>query len=120
MTPHFKEREFDCRCSRCNVTGHAMHVPFVERLERARVAARLPFVITSGARCEEHNAAVGGKDSSSHLRGWAADIACRDALSRWRIVSSLIEAGFHRIGIAATFVHVDADPDLPPNRIWPY
>jgi zinc D-Ala-D-Ala carboxypeptidase len=120
VTPHFTRREFDCKCGRCAVTGYDMRPAFVERLETARVAARMPFVITSGMRCEGHNRAVGGVDSSSHTRGWAADIACRDSGSRMRIVRALLGAGFTRVGIARTFVHVDADPDLPPEVVWVY
>jgi hypothetical protein len=37
-----------------------------------------------------------------------------------RIVRALLGAGFTRVGIARTFVHVDADPDLPPEVVWVY
>ena len=46
-------------------------------LDDARHKAGVSFVITSGVRCSSHNRAVGGKKSSSHLKGLAADISCQ-------------------------------------------
>ena len=43
-------------------------------LESARVAFGAPIYITSGYRCLLLNAAVGGKITSQHLRGEAADL----------------------------------------------
>lgn len=43
-------------------------------LEPARVAFGAPIYVTSGYRCMELNAAVGGKITSQHLRGEAADL----------------------------------------------
>ena len=35
-------------------------------------------------------------------------------------MSSLIRAGFKRIGIGSTFIHVDLDLDKPQNVFWLY
>ncbi len=43
-------------------------------LEPARVAFGAPIYVTSGYRCPALNAAVGGKPTSQHLRGEAADL----------------------------------------------
>lgn len=43
-------------------------------LEPARVAFGAPIYITSGYRCPALNKAVGGKPTSQHLRGEAADL----------------------------------------------
>ena len=43
-------------------------------LEPARVAFGAPIYITSGYRCPALNTAVGGKPTSQHLRGEAADL----------------------------------------------
>lgn len=43
-------------------------------LEPARVAFGEPIYITSGYRCPVLNKAVGGKPTSQHLRGEAADL----------------------------------------------
>ena len=57
---------------------------------------------------------------SSHLLGYAADIACTNSVLRHKILTSLIKVGFNRIGIADTFIHVDNDPGKPENVIWTY
>lgn len=46
-------------------------------LEPARVAFGEPIYITSGYRCPALNKAVGGKITSQHLRGEAADLQVR-------------------------------------------
>lgn len=43
-------------------------------LEPARMAFGAPIYITSGYRCPALNKAVGGKPTSQHLRGEAADL----------------------------------------------
>ena len=43
-------------------------------LEPARVSFGAPIYITSGYRCPARNAAGGGKPTSQHLRGEAADL----------------------------------------------
>lgn len=43
-------------------------------LEPARVSFGAPIYVTSGYRCPALNAAVGGKPTSQHLRGEAADL----------------------------------------------
>lgn len=122
FAPHFTEEEFTCPCG-CETLNPDKG--FLERLERARVRADIAFKIHSGSRCKIHNADVGGVDSSSHLadeiiRSHAGDIGARGTLQRGLILASLRAVGFNRIGIATTFVHVDNDPTLPPNRTWLY
>ena len=123
MTPkHFKKSEFKCKCG-CGIQN--VDDRFLARLDFAREDADISFVINSGCRCPEHNAAVGGVPSSSHVATesqacTAADIKCDDSSSRHRIILSLLNAGFTRIGVAKTFVHVDSDPSKSPNVIWTY
>jgi uncharacterized protein YcbK (DUF882 family) len=95
-------------------TGKNMKKDFLVKLDDARGLAGIPFTITSGWRSRETNERLireGYKASknSSHLAGVAVDIACNNSLNRIKIVSALIKAGFTRIGIAKTFIHVDSD-----------
>ena len=101
-------------------SGQLMHESFLHKLDDARGIAGVRFMITSGFRTEEHNSFVGGVDSSSHTRGWAVDISCRDSVSRYKIIYALMAVGFNRIGIADTFIHVDDDPSKIENVIWTY
>lgn len=106
-------------------SGRNMDPDFLELLDFARTLASIPFKITSGYRTKEHNEKVGGKQASSHLIGKAVDLACTNSRERHIILTSLIEAGFNRIGIASNFIHVDSDGtdkggEKSPNVIWTY
>jgi len=114
---HFEISEFD---SPDEIgSGSNMDATFLQMLDDARGIAGIPFRITSGFRTPSHNAYVGGVQGSSHLFGYAADIACNNSADREVILNSLIRAGFRRIGIAKTFIHCDNDPDKNP-AIWLY
>ena len=75
--------------------------------------AGIPFPLSSPYRCPKHNRAVGGVPTSAHTRGYAVDIRCVDSHSRFVILQALLEAGFRRIELAPTWIHVDNDPDKP-------
>jgi len=113
---NFKLDEFKCPCC-----GEAkMQDSFLTLIDLARTTAGIPFVITSGYRCEKHNKEVKGKPNSAHLRGYAADIRCIDGATRFKLINALLKVGFKRIGIADSFVHCDNDPSLPQEVIWKY
>ena len=101
-------------------SGDKMNKEFLNMLDLARELADTPFKITSGVRSEAHNKKVGGVSNSSHILGYAADVACNDSVSRYKIITALLKAGFDRIGIAKTFIHVDNDPDKATGVIWIY
>lgn len=46
----------------------------LEKLDAIREEYGLPLYVTSGYRCPELNTKVGGKETSQHLKGQAADI----------------------------------------------
>ena len=112
---YFKLSEFDDAPG----TGKNMKKEFLTKLDKARAIADVPFKITSGYRSKETNKRVGGVSTSSHLKGLAADISCKDSSTRQKIVNALIQAGFTRIGIADTFIHCDPDKDKQ-DAIWLY
>lgn len=58
-------------------------------LEPARVAFGAPIYITSGYRCAALNRAVGGKPTSQHLRGEAADLQVRGVANLRRLYKIL-------------------------------
>jgi zinc D-Ala-D-Ala carboxypeptidase len=116
MLQHFELDEFKCPCCQKNEIKNTL----VLKLDMARHYAGVPFRVNSGFRCPQHNKAVGGVPNSSHPAGWAADIAATNSVLRFKILSGLIKAGFHRIGIANTFIHADYDPIKPAGVIWIY
>lgn len=120
---YFKLSEFDSPDA--VGSGEAMDMEFLSRIDQARSIAQIPFKITSGFRTKQYNEdllARGYKASanSSHLKGLAVDISCTDSSSRHKVITALMKAGLNRIGIADTFIHVDADTDKPANVIWTY
>jgi len=115
--PIFKPEEFTCRCG-CG--ANRMQTHHMDMLFKARAIAGIPFVITSGFRCRDHNRRVGGSRNSDHLGGYGSDIRCNDSGTRWALVDALIQAGFRRIGITASFVHAGNDPANPQDVIWTY
>lgn len=116
MPNNFTLNEFACPC--CG--GNNIQAGLVERLQKARTLADMPFKISSGWRCADHNKEIGGEAHSSHMLGWASDIACETSGIRFRMVKALIDAGFTRLGIGKTFVHADCDPGKPQEVIWLY
>lgn len=78
-SPHFKRAEFACRCG-CGADDISPYL--VACLEDVRKALARPIIVTSGVRCETHNAAVGGVPNSRHLYGEAADITARGLTAR--------------------------------------
>jgi len=118
LTTNFSRSEFMCPCG-CRSAG--VKSSLVGRLQAARDEAGIPFKISSGVRCREHNRQIGGVDSSAHVKGHAADIDNADtSQERFAILHALLKAGFTRIGIAKTFIHVDDDPDKPAGVVWLY
>ena len=92
----------------------------VAKLDKAREAAGVPFVITSGIRSPERNAEVKGSVNSAHLTGHAVDVWAKDSHTRFLIVTAAINAGIQRIGCGRNFVHLDTDPSKPSPRLWTY
>lgn len=113
----FSPADFQKCVPPCEISS--MDPSFLVRLDEARCLAGIPFVLTSALRSVAHERKMGRPGTSSHTLGVAVDISCRDSVSRLRIVSALLDAGFRRIGIADTFIHVDADPDKA-HCLWLY
>lgn len=118
---YFKEEEFACKCG-CGKGYADMDQRFLNMLDTARELSGVPYNLTSAFRCPAHNANVGGKPNSAHIRGHAADVSFKDSVQCFYIVRGLIEAGFKRIGInfALSFVHCDNDATLPQNVLFKY
>lgn len=72
---YFKRSEFACRCGKCGGYPAEMKQLVVEAADRAREHFGRACHVSSGIRCEKHNAEVGGVPGSRHLSGKAID--CR-------------------------------------------
>jgi len=113
LTTDFSRHEFRCKCG-CGLYIHRNEL--ITDLQVLRNRTNIRINVNSGCRCTKHNKDVGGSPSSSHLSGWAADITCADMYTLLEQAFTL----FNRIGIAATYIHVDIDPLKSPRRYWIY
>jgi uncharacterized protein YcbK (DUF882 family) len=94
---------------------------FLGKIDSVRGRAGIPFVVTSGSRCKQHNKDEGGKPGSEHLTGEGADIEADNGFKRWKIVTAAIAVGIRRIGVGDGFVHLGDDLVGHPHPvIWTY
>ena len=95
---------------------------FVEQLNDLEDFLGKPIIVTSGYRNPDHNTTVGGVSKSAHTEQpcWAADIACPDSATRYKIVDFAFRRNIKRIGIGRDFVHLDRSHNLPEYTIWTY
>lgn len=115
---YFNYEEFDS--PDIQGSGQLMDEKILSMLDEVREKFGKPIRINSGYRTLRHNAKVGGKAQSSHLKGLAVDIACSTSLDRYRLLEALKSVGFNRIGIAKSFIHVDIDSGKSSDVIWVY
>lgn len=123
----FTEKEFTCPCG-CGFGSKEADI--APELIRALVAMRLltmhPITINSGARCPDYNKLLGGKPDSAHLAGptgqcRAADIKALTSIDRRLLMNAGITWGIKRIGIGASFLHIDvAEGADYPACYWLY
>ena len=118
ISPYFKDDEFQCKCG----CGLDIEDNVKAMIFEAREIANIPFTITSGARCLEHNRSIGSRDTSSHIKGLAVDIVATSSQQRARIYNSLYKAGFRRFGFNFNkgFIHVDNDLEKIKPAIFGY
>jgi len=115
---YFNYEEFDS--PDVQGSGQLMDSKLLKMIDEAREIYGRPIRVNSGYRTSSHNRKVGGKSSSSHLKGLAIDVACVKSNERFDMLNAFLEVGFNRIGIASTFIHVDIDKDKSKNVIWTY
>jgi hypothetical protein len=91
-----------------------------QQLQIARDYFGEPMVFTSGYRCLRVNKAVNGVSTSAHLSGMAVDIKFTSEAHAKKLIEALIKAGFKRIGLGWSFIHVDIDMSKPNPACWLY
>ncbi|MCB5270528.1 MAG: D-Ala-D-Ala carboxypeptidase family metallohydrolase [Candidatus Cloacimonetes bacterium] len=97
--------EFKCRCNGKYCTDNKISSRLISLLnESAKSLGKFP--VNSGYRCYLYNAAVGGKSSSYHTRGLAADLAIPKSMQA-KACQVFKQLGFKGFGFYNTFLHVD-------------
>lgn len=124
MTPHFSERELECKCG----CGALPSIRFMSKVELVRVRHGKPMRVSSAKRCPDYNAKVSktGRDGPHTKDAIDFTSSGADALD---IVRIAIEEGFSGIGVSQKgphgirFIHIDDLPDAlgqPRPTIWSY
>jgi len=122
LTKNFDRSEMCCNCG-CGTDNISLE--FINRLQKARDLAGIPFHINSACRCPSKNKLEGGTYSSDHLSTEsneckAADVACRSSHDRFILIKAGLNAGFNRIGVGRTFIHFGMSDTNPQEVIWLY
>lgn len=143
LSANFTTDEGRCRCG-CGLGADAAEYPpeVVNLVQGMRDIKGGPLWVNSWFRCQRHNAAVGGVESSAHTRGTAVDLGVRFApdrydlillavlsalaqqvdlpQERWRALFYTTRAVLKGVGIAKSYVHVDTDSICPRPAAWGY
>lgn len=99
--PHVEPRTVACRC--CGETF--IDPAALDAFERLAQTFDGKLIVTSGHRCAQHNARVGGAPLSMHKR-LAFDIALAGH-DKAQLVAAARAAGFTGFGFGQTFLHLD-------------
>ena len=131
LTKHFTLEEFS-HSSTAKARGIDNTVPkqlvpalrnLCERvLEPLRERVKEPVIISSGYRCPALNKAVGGTNTSQHMKGEACDIYMEDKekLRKWFAI--LMDGDFDQLIFERNrrtdrcWIHVSCKPDTSLNR----
>lgn len=108
---HFTRDEFKCKCGKyCD--GHPAEVKaeLLKNADRVREYFNSPVIVSSGVRCKQHNANVGGVETSRHLQGKAMDFCVRNfsAATVLAYVQSLPGIRY-AYAIDRNYVHMDVE-----------
>jgi len=103
---YFSRNEFECKCG-CGF--NTVDYELANILDNLRSHFGSPVIVTSGCRCEEHNAKVGGSKHSQHLLGRAADIIVYDVDPEmvYDYLNDLYDYKYG-VGLYSKWVHVDS------------
>lgn len=104
---YFKREEFRCKCG-CGADD--MNETLIRTADRVREHFGRPMPVTSGRRCANHNARVGGVSNSRHLKGKAMDfcVVGKTAAQVLDYVKSQPEIRY-AYAIDGTYVHMDVE-----------
>ncbi len=106
----FKKSEFACKCGGkyCNGFPAEPDTNLVLILDMVREEAGTPCIISSGIRCDTHNANVGGVRNSWHKKGKAADfmLSGKTAAQTIALVNKYAERIEELYAIDNSYVHM--------------
>lgn len=109
---YFKKSEFKCKCGGkyCNGFPAEPEEKLVKVADRVRAHFGNKIVVSSGVRCEKHNANVGGVSGSRHRLGKAMDF-CVSGFSASAVLDYVQKQPEIRYAYAidSNYVHMDVE-----------
>ena len=109
---YFGKAEFRCNCNGKYCDGYPaeMHPALIKVADRVREHFGSAAIVSSGVRCEQHNANVGGVPNSRHMYGKAMDfcIAGKKAAEVLEYVWKQPEISY-AYAIDSIYVHMDVE-----------
>ena len=118
MSKYFQPAEFERCTPPCKIED--MNPELLDMLDTMREAAGIPLVLNCAYRSEKWDKSKGRDGKSAHCTGNAVDIRCNNSTTRLKIIRAAQRAGFRRIGIDKSFVHVDNSMTHDQNVVWLY
>lgn len=115
---YFAAEEFERCIPPCRI--EQMDAGFLAKLDEVRERAGVAMLLNCAYRSREWDLGKGRTGDSSHTKGLAVDIRTVSSMQRYRIIKAALEVGVQRIGIGATFIHLDDDRSKTQGVIWDY
>lgn len=104
---YFEKAEFRCRCG-CG--ADSMEEKLIREAEDVRVHFGAPVTVSSGRRCANHNARVGGGSNSRHLSGKAMDFCVKGKSSQTVLEYVQKKPNIrYAYAIDGSYVHMDVE-----------
>ena len=109
---YFKKSEFACKCGKyCNGYPDEMKKGVMTVADRTRAHFGATAIVTSGLRCKQHNANVGGVANSRHLTGRAMDFRIVGKTAE-QVLAYVKQQPEIRYAYAIDSQHVHMDSDI--------
>lgn len=108
---YFERSEFACKCGRyCDGYPAEMDKALIRTADRLRKHFGVPVLVSSGLRCQTHNANVGGVANSRHVSGKAMDfcVTGKTAAAVLEFVQQQPEIRY-AYAIDGQYVHMDVN-----------
>ncbi|MBR1971974.1 MAG: peptidoglycan-binding protein [Oscillospiraceae bacterium] len=108
---YFSRKEFACKCGRyCDGYPAQMQRGVVELADRARAELKGVGFVSSGLRCSQHNANVGGVSDNRHLNGKAVDLRIEGKSAGQTLAWAQRQPEVrYAYAIDANFIHMDIE-----------
>lgn len=111
---YFARAEFACPCGRCGGFPAEPSKALVRVSNQIRAHFGRPMLPSSGVRCPEHNAEVGGVSNSRHLSGRALDfsipgVPVAEVLAYTRQLQTTGKLHYTYEMVGTGHIHIDVD-----------